>query len=277
MRYIAFQDGAVVTVGLVRGDEVIPVAEVSDFYADLPRWTSEEPASARPAQARSSLEPRPPVPGTAKVVCVGLNYRDHADEANAVVPDHPTVFGRWPSTLISDGDTIPVPPSEPGLDWEVELAVVVGRTLTDADEETAAAAVFGYTVFNDITGRSRQFDTTQWMLGKNLDRSGPIGPVIVTAEELGEPGGLKLETRVNGEVMQVGSTSDMLFSVGRILSYISQTTTLQPGDVVATGTPAGVGFVRTPPRLLVSGDVVEVEIEQIGTLRNTVVDAAARP
>jgi 2-keto-4-pentenoate hydratase/2-oxohepta-3-ene-1,7-dioic acid hydratase in catechol pathway len=278
MRLVGFKDGRDRWIGAVDASgKVSRIAPADTFYSD-PAGALEA-ARQTPAAPEELTEVAPPVPATAKVVCVGLNYRSHAEEADITVPDYPTVFGRWESTLINDGDEVPVPASEPGLDWEAELAVVIGKKLTDVSEEEALQGVLGYTCFNDISARNRQFDTTQWTLGKNPDRSGPIGPALVTADEWGGPDGWtgrKVVARVNGEVMQAGDTSEMIFSVGRILSYISQTTTLLPGDVVATGTPAGVGFVRKPPVLLTPGDVVEVEIDGIGVLRNPVVGPAGR-
>ncbi|SDH64474.1 2-keto-4-pentenoate hydratase/2-oxohepta-3-ene-1,7-dioic acid hydratase (catechol pathway) [Sinosporangium album] len=276
MKLIGFLQGNVRYVGALQDDDtVVPIAPIDDFYADSSRYLAEAPSGASVPVA--GLTQVPPVPETTRVFCVGLNYLAHAEEANAQVPDYPTVFGRWASTLVCDGESIPVPAIEKGLDWEVELAVIVGETLTDVDGDKAMAGVLGYTVFNDISARDRQFDTTQWTLGKNPDRSGPIGPVVVTADEMESPNGKRLTAKVNGELMQDGNTSDMIFSVSRILSYISQTSSLRPGDVVATGTPSGVGFTRTPPKLLTPGDVIEVEIEGIGVLRNPVTDAAARP
>lgn len=279
MRLIGFKDGRDRWIGAIDpAGKVSRIALVDSFYRDpvgaLDNARRTQSAPEEPAEFA------PPVPVTAKVLCVGLNYRAHAAEADVPVPDHPTVFGRWESTLVCDGDDIPVPASEPGLDWEAELAVIVGKTLTDASEEEALAGVLGFTCFNDVSARTRQFDTTQWTLGKNPDRSGPIGPAVVTADEWGGPdgwSGRKMIARVNGEVMQSGDTAEMIFSVGRILSYISQTTTLRPGDVVATGTPSGVGFIRKPPVLLTPGDVVEVEIDGVGVLRNPVVGPAGRP
>ncbi|SNQ47384.1 Fumarylacetoacetate (FAA) hydrolase [Frankia canadensis] len=219
----------------------------------------------------------PPVPAGARILGMGLNYHAHAAEIGSAPPKRPPLFGRWTASLSVDGTPVPVPPGERGLDWEGELAVVVGARLTDVDEDTAARAVFGYAVFNDLSARRAQGASAQWTLGKNADRSGPMGPVV-TADEVGDPAaGLRLITRVNGEIVQDGDTSDMIFSIGHILSFVSRTLTLNPGDVLITGTPAGVGYVRTPPRYLVPGDVVEVEIDRVGRLRTPIVDASARP
>jgi 2-keto-4-pentenoate hydratase/2-oxohepta-3-ene-1,7-dioic acid hydratase in catechol pathway len=217
----------------------------------------------------------PPVPGTAKVLCAALNYASHAAETGARVPDHPDLFARWAATLVPEGTPVPVPATEPGLDWEVELAVVVGAPLADVTPEQVPAGVLGYTVFNDLSARAHQRSSSQWALGKNSDNSGPVGSMIVTADSL-DAAALRLETRVNGEVMQAGTTADMIFPVPEILAWASRTVTLRPGDLVATGTPPGVGFTRTPPRYLTPGDVVEVEVEGIGAVRTPIVDSSHR-
>jgi 2,4-diketo-3-deoxy-L-fuconate hydrolase len=216
------------------------------------------------------------VPPSARVLCIGLNYRAHAAEGGFEPPAHPTVFGRWTASLSVSGTPVPVPSGEPGLDWEGEVAAVVGAPLADADEDEARQAVLGYAAFNDITARTAQKLTSQWTLGKNADRSGPMGP-IVTADEAGSPeDGWRVVTRVNGEVMQDGDTRDMIFTVPRLLSHLSATLTLHPGDVIATGTPEGVGYVRTPPRFLTPGDVVEVEIGPLGVIRTPVTGPSGR-
>ena len=184
--------------------------------------------------------------------------------------EHPAFLGRWTVSLVSDGVPVPVPAGEPGLDWEVELAVVVGPPLYRVHPDTALAGVLGYAAFNDLSARTHQMHSRLWTLGKNADRSGPISPVV-TADEVGDPRrGLRLQTRVDGEVVQDDSTSDMIFSVGEILGYLSGVMTLNPGDVTP-GTPQGVGFKRTPPRYLGPGDVVEVELERVGAVANPVV------
>jgi 2,4-diketo-3-deoxy-L-fuconate hydrolase len=268
--------GRQVTVGVVTGDTVAPLAEVTDFYADVPYWM-EKARTAGPGEAPlAEAELAPPVPPSARVLCIGLNYRAHAAEGGFEPPAHPTVFGRWTASLSVSGTPVPVPSGEPGLDWEGEVAAVVGAPLADADEDEARQAVLGYAAFNDITARTAQKLTSQWTLGKNADRSGPMGP-IVTADEAGSPeDGWRVVTRVNGEVMQDGDTRDMIFTVPRLLSHLSATLTLHPGDVIATGTPEGVGYVRTPPRFLTPGDVVEVEIGPLGVIRTPVTGPSGR-
>lgn len=277
MRFIGFRDGRQVTIGRLFDDgSVAALAEVGEFYAELPRWSAEAAAATEGSVGRAELVEVPAVPPGARVLCVGLNYRAHAAETGAELPKYPNLFARWTASLVSGGTPVPVPAGERGLDWEVELAAVVGRPLADAEPDAAQAGVFGYAVFNDLSARRHQGRTAQWAVGKNADRSGPIS-AVTSADQVGDPAdGLRLCTRVNGEVMQDSSTADMIFTVGEVLSYVSRVMTLQPGDVLATGTPPGVGFVRTPPRYLVPGDTVELEIDRLGTLANPVVEAAAR-
>lgn len=275
MRFVGMREGLQTVIGrLFEDGTVAEVAEAAEFYADLPGWLAQAATTPGGRWDRRSIEEVPAVPSAARVLCVGLNYRSHAEEAGLPLPEHPAIFGRWTASLVSDGVSAPVPVGEPGLDWEVELAVVVGRPLAYVDAATALAGVFGYAVFNDLSAREHQLHSRLWTVGKNADRSGPLS-AIVTAEEVGDPAqGWRLRTHVNGEVVQDGSTADMIFSVGEILAYLSEVMTLNPGDVVATGTPQGVGFTRTPPRYLCPGDVVTVEIDGIGAVSTPVVGAA---
>ncbi|MFC8454942.1 fumarylacetoacetate hydrolase family protein [Kitasatospora sp. NPDC057223] len=255
-----------------QGDEVTIVAPLADFWADPARHLSQPPAG--PTLAVASVERVPPVLPDARVFCIGLNYSDHAAEGSfrdEELPPYPTLFARWPQSLSVDGAEVPVPSNEDGLDWEGEVVAWVGAPLVDATPEEAQASVVGYSAFNDLTARRAQKLTSQWILGKNGDRSGPIGPIVPAAEVGDLKQGLRLQTRVNGETVQDARTDRMIYSVGETLSLISHTLTLRPGDLLATGTPAGVGYARTPPRLLQPGDVVEVEVERLGTVRNTVV------
>jgi 2-keto-4-pentenoate hydratase/2-oxohepta-3-ene-1,7-dioic acid hydratase in catechol pathway len=277
VKLVGIRTGRTVEVAVQLGERVTPVAEVGQFYADLPHWLDVARKVTDGELAVDDVELAPPVPPSARVICIGLNYRAHAAEGGFTPPEHPTVFGRWVASLTVSGTPAPVPANEPGLDWEGEVAAIVGRRLTDVDEATAAAGVLGYAAFNDLTARTAQKLTTQWTLGKNADRSGPIGPII-TADETGDPAdGWRVRTRVNGETVQDGNTRDMIFGVGDLLSRISRTFTLEPGDVIATGTPDGVGYVRTPPRFLTPADVVEVEVDRLGVLRTPIVPATERP
>jgi 2-keto-4-pentenoate hydratase/2-oxohepta-3-ene-1,7-dioic acid hydratase in catechol pathway len=259
------------------GTEVTVVAGLEEFWADAAGFLSRPPAgSSLPV---GDVERVPPVLPGARVVCIGLNYLKHVAEgtfAGEGVPPHPTLFARWTQSLTVGGAEVPVPSHEDGLDWEGEIVAYVGRTLVDADPDEALAAVVGYSTFNDLTSRRAQKLTSQWILGKNGDRSGPLGPLVPAAEVGDLRDGLHVQTRVNGEVVQDGSTDEMIYTVGDTLSLISHTFTLRPGDLLATGTPSGVGYARTPPWLLQPGDVVEVEVERLGVLSNTVVESATR-
>jgi 2-keto-4-pentenoate hydratase/2-oxohepta-3-ene-1,7-dioic acid hydratase in catechol pathway len=277
MMLVGIRDGRRTWIAVQRNDAVCPIAEVDDFYADIGRHLEQARGITHGEMPSNDVILVPPVPPSARVICVGLNYRAHAAEGRFEVPVHPTIFGRWTASLTVSGTPAPVNANEPGLDWEGEVAAIVGAQLTNVDPERAAAGVFGYAVFNDLTSRRAQKLTQQWTLGKNGDRSGPMGP-IVTADDVGDlSAGLSIQTRVNGTVVQEGNTRDMIFSVGDLLSRISQTLTLNPGDVLVTGTPEGVGYVRTPPWYLTPGDVVEVEVERLGTIRTPIVAATERP
>ena len=216
------------------------------------------------------------------MICIGLNYLQHVAEGSfrdQQIPPYPTLFARWTASLTVGGAEVPVPSGEDGLDWEGEVVAWVGRTLVDATPEDALAAVVGYSTFNDLTSRRAQKLTSQWILGKNGDRSGPLGPMVPAAEVGDLRDGLRVQTRVNGETVQDGRTDEMVYTVGDTLSLVSRTLTLRPGDLLATGTPSGVGYARTPPWLLRPGDVVEVEVDRLGVLTNRVVgnDARRRP
>ena len=259
------------------GTQLAVIADRETFWAAPATHLAAVPSG--PVLPVAPDELVPPVLDRARVVCIGLNYQDHVNEGSfrdEELPEVPTLFARWPASLSCDGARIPVPATEVGLDWEGEVVAWVGSTLVDATPEEALAAVVGYSTFNDITSRRAQKHTSQWIVGKNGDRSGPLGP-MVPADEVGDlRDGLRLETRVNGQVVQQANTSQMIYGVGETLSYISRTFTINPGDLLATGTPSGVGYARTPPWLLSPGDVVEVEIERLGVLRNVIVDNAAR-
>ncbi|UYQ77271.1 fumarylacetoacetate hydrolase family protein [Glutamicibacter sp. JL.03c] len=221
----------------------------------------------------------PPVLPGARVICIGLNYLKHVAEGSyrdAELPQYPTLFARWTQSLTVDGAEVPVPAGEAGLDWEGEIVAWIGDTLVDATADEALKAVLGYSAFNDLTARRAQKLTSQWILGKNADRSGPLGPMVPAAEVGDLRDGLQVVTRVNGEIVQNGNTDEMVYTLGETLAHISQTFTLRPGDLLATGTPSGVGYARDPQWLLQPGDTVEVDIERLGTISNTIVGNEAR-
>ncbi|MFN8218263.1 MAG: fumarylacetoacetate hydrolase family protein [Solirubrobacterales bacterium] len=206
-----------------------------------------------------------------KIVAIGLNYRDHIRETGMEAPAEPLIFAKFPSSVIGPGEAIRIDRElTKRVDWEVELAVVVGPRMHRVSESDALPHVFGYTIGNDVSARDLQFSDGQWVRGKSLDTFCPLGPVVVTVDEIADPQALRLETRVNGETMQSSSTSEMIFGVAELLAYCSRCFVLEPGDVVLTGTPWGCGEFMDPPRCLEPGDRVDVEIEGIGTLHNPV-------
>ncbi len=210
-----------------------------------------------------------------KVVAIGLNYMDHIREADLDPPSQPLVFAKFPSSVIGPDEEIVVDATlTERVDWEVELTAVIGRRLRDVSVDDALDGVFGYTVANDVSARDVQFGDGQWVRGKSLDTFCPVGPSIVTADEIADPQALKLTTRVNGETVQDSSTAEMLFGVAELIAFCSRSFTLEPGDLLLTGTPWGCGEFMTPPRSLHPGDVVETEVEGIGVLRNPIVAPA---
>jgi 5-carboxymethyl-2-hydroxymuconate isomerase len=206
-----------------------------------------------------------------KIVCVGLNYVDHAREVELALPEKPLLFAKWQSAVIASGEPIVIPAGVEQVDYEAELAAVIGARVKGVSVENALEAVEGYTCLNDVSARALQFADGQWTRGKSLDTFCPIGPRIVPRDEVGDPQALRVQCRVNGETVQDGSTADMIFGVAELVAYVSEAITLEPGDVLATGTPPGVAFGREDGRYLRAGDTVEVEIERIGVLANPVV------
>lgn len=274
MRLIGFVVDGVRQIGVVDNDLVTTIGTTADFYRDPDAALA---APAGPVHQLASLTQVPFVPETSRIFCVGINYVSHADEAEAggiARPKFPMIFGRWEQSLVVDGAPVPVPPNEDGLDWEVELAVIIKNSAWNVAADDATKHVLGYTAFNDLSARRKQMETTQFTLGKNADRSGPIGPVLVTADEIADPGDLQVTTRINGEVMQDSNTKHMIHTIPQLIAYITDTVTLLPGDVIATGTPSGVGAALTPPRFLGPGDVAEVSIEHIGTVTTPIVARA---
>ncbi|WP_026546681.1 fumarylacetoacetate hydrolase family protein [Paenarthrobacter nicotinovorans] len=282
MQYIGINHDGGPWVAALSGERVFPLASVTDFWADAARWQEKAPALITDIAAgldRAVVIEVPLVPASARVICVGLNYKAHAAEGSykdQELPPYPTLFGRWTASLSVGNVPVPVPGSEAGLDWEGEVAAYIGRRVESGDEAAAEEAIFGYSTFNDITARRAQKLTSQWTLGKNGDFTGPMGP-LVSRDDVGDlRDGLQVRTRVNGTEVQNGNTRDMIFSVPAIVSLISETFTLHPGDVIASGTPEGVGYARTPQWLLQAGDVVEVEIEKLGTLVTPVGEPSLR-
>jgi 2-keto-4-pentenoate hydratase/2-oxohepta-3-ene-1,7-dioic acid hydratase in catechol pathway len=211
-----------------------------------------------------------PIDRPGKIVCVGLNYRDHAEEQGVELPKAPLLFAKFPTALIGPGDPIEIPPIVQQCDYEAELAVVIGARVKSVSKENALEAVRGYLCANDVTARDLQFGDGQWTRGKSPDTFCPVGPELVPAADVPDPHALRIRAIVSGEVLQDSTTANLIFGVDEVISHASQTSTLEPGDLILTGTPAGVGIFREPKRLLEDGDVVTIEIEGVGSLTNPV-------
>jgi 2-keto-4-pentenoate hydratase/2-oxohepta-3-ene-1,7-dioic acid hydratase in catechol pathway len=260
VRLIAFDGG----FGRIEGERVIPMG--ADLVAFLETGRSTDGASVPVADVR----PTAPVPRPGKVVCVGLNYRDHALEAGLEIPEVPILFPKFANSVVGPGDPIVVLPETRRVDYEAELGVVIGRHAFRVGEDEALSYVAGYTCMNDVSARDLQNRTSQWMLGKAIDTFLPCGPWLVTVDEIADPQALAIRCEVNGRELQSSTTAQMVFGVAELVASISRTMTLEPGDLIATGTPPGVGFARTPPVYLEDGDEVTVEIENLGRLTNPV-------
>jgi 2-keto-4-pentenoate hydratase/2-oxohepta-3-ene-1,7-dioic acid hydratase in catechol pathway len=279
MRF-AHVTGAERPLAVVDGDRVATLsvdatATVDELIAAGPAaWEAARVVARAALEDGEALEPGmldAPLKSPSKIACVGLNYHDHCRETGMAAPERPLIFAKFPSSLVGPGAAIEWPdgPTEQ-VDWEVELAVVIGRRIRHASEHEALEAIFGYSAANDVSARDLQFADQQWVRAKSIDSFCPLGPVIVTPDEFGDPQDKRLVTRVNGETMQDSTTAEMIFSVGEIVSFLSRACTLETGDLILTGTPWGVGGFRDPPVFLKPGDTVEVEVEGIGVLANNV-------
>jgi 2-keto-4-pentenoate hydratase/2-oxohepta-3-ene-1,7-dioic acid hydratase in catechol pathway len=228
------------------------------------------------AQARGEglplgeVEIAPPVPDPDKIICIGLNYRSHAEEAGIEPPAVPTFFAKFRNALSAPGATVPLPGSSNKVDYEAEVAFVIGRRCKEVEQRSALEYVAGYLLFNDLSARDLQFATPQWIPGKVFDGSAPCGPALVTPDEAGAHDAIEIELTLNGETMQSASTADLIFSIPELVAHLSSLMTLQPGDIVATGTPAGVGSVRQPRVWLKPGDEIVINSPQLGELRTTI-------
>jgi 2-keto-4-pentenoate hydratase/2-oxohepta-3-ene-1,7-dioic acid hydratase in catechol pathway len=278
MRLVSFVVDGAAHYGLVQGDWVVdlsarlPYGDIIEFIARNPKANCERLlAEGHRDFALADLDLLPVVPNARKIICVGLNYEEHKKEGIRNAADKPMLFARWAETLIAHGDPMLIPKFSDMLDFEAELLVVIGRdTGRYLPASEALGTVFGYSCMNEGSVRDWQRHSSQVTAGKNFVGTGPVGPWIVTADEIPDVQALDLELRVNGETMQKANTKDMIWSVADAIEYITQWIPLGPGDLIATGTPAGVGSRRTPPVFLKEGDVVEVSISGIGTLRNEV-------
>ena len=277
MRFIVGRGQAGDGVYVVEGDDARIASGLGDDLMSLVTGArsleeAAQLASASSVEPVSGIVPALPVARPGKIVCLGLNYVDHIKEGGYDVPTYPALFMRGLNSMMPAGAPMIRPSCSERLDYEAELMVIVGKGGKHITEEDALSHVFGYTIFNDGSVRDYQRKTHQWTPGKNFDATGPVGPVVVTPDELPEGAeGLKIESRVGTEVLQSATTSDMLWSVARTIATISEYSTLEPGDMIAMGTPPGVGHARTPPRWLRPGETVEIEIEGIGICANPIV------
>ena len=283
MRIVRFGPQGQERPGLLRGDGIV---DLRALFPDIPDvgeafftdgWLEKLRTVDAPGE-EMAVRIGCPVASPSKIICLGKNYAAHARETDGDVPRRPILFSKSANALTGPFDPILMPVSSKSVDWEVELAVVIGKKGKRIDREAAFDFVAGYTVLNDVSGRDMQFTGGgQWFRGKSFDTFAPVGPALVTPDEIGPPEavhGLGLQTLVNGEVMQDGNTRDFIFNIPDILADISEDMTLLPGDIIATGTPAGVGFFRDPPITLKVGDVVECRVEKIGAIVNRVVEKA---
>lgn len=275
---------------VVVGDSVMDVAALADAagLASPGGWSARNVVSldpdnratllaaaerCRPAALFADVRLGPPIPDPDKFIGLGANYRDHAAEAGMAVPTIPVLFPKFRNSLVGTGAQIVLPKMSAQVDYEGELAIVIGRRAKDVPADRALEYVFGGMVVNDVSARDLQHQTGQWLSGKALDSFAPCGPELVSLDEVGDVQNLRIRTYLNGEVVQDGSTADMVFSVADAVAFVSSLMTLEPGDIIATGTPAGVGVSRTPQVFLAAGDLVEVEVDGLGRLSNPVVSS----
>ena len=266
-------DGSI--VDLNRANPMIPT-DMLGFLAGgaYNRNLAEQAVSSPQASsvlARSAVTLQAPIPRPGKILCIGLNYRDHAAESNQPIPQYPVVFAKYNNTIIGPDAAIVLPTFTEKVDYEAEFAFVIGRTARNVRAEDSLDYVVGYLPFNDVSARDYQMRTSQWTVGKTFDTFGPLGPALVTADEIPDPHDLDIQLTINGEVMQSSNTNNLIFSVSQLIAELTSFMTLEAGDIISTGTPGGVGAARNPQRWLRAGDVVAVTIEGLGTLENPVV------
>ena len=267
------RDSAVVDVSAFvssDGKSYSSVKELLPRLDEVGEWVSQQLEAGNHILSLDTLELGPPVPDPDKILCLGINYRAHAAEAQQALPAVPLFFAKFRNSLTGPTSPILLPRVSDRIDYEGELAVIIGKRCKNVTEQEALSYVAGYSIMNDVSARDLQMQTSQWTAGKALDTFAPMGPGIVSASEIPDPQTLTLITRLNGQEVQHDNTANMIFSVASALAFLSSIMTLEPGDILSTGTPSGVGFTRTPPLFLQDGDVVEVEIERIGCLRNPV-------
>lgn len=275
MAYALFEHDGTARIGELAGDVIIPLAGVTDLG---PEVGAEALAAAERLDAErvavADVRLRPIAPRGAKIFCVGLNYHAHVEETKRDLPEYPVLFPKYASSLIGPADDIVLPPESTQVDYEAELAVIIGRGGRRIPEAEALDHVLGYAVANDVTMRDYQYKTHQWLQGKAWDESTPVGPFIVTPDEV-DVSRAGIRTILNGETLQDSDLSRLIFSIPRLIATVSEFTRLEPGDVILTGTPGGVGYRREPKVLLADGDVVTIEVDGVGSITNRVVAAPA--
>ncbi len=281
MRLVTFQRGKSAEPGVVTGDKVVGLsgAGYTDMLSVIAGGKTaldevEKYAATAPGDELASVKLMAPLARPPKVICVGLSYRDHAIESNMEIPKVPTIFNKFSTSIVGPGDQVILPKHSEKPDYEAEFAVVIGKGGRYIPEDKWKEHVFGYTIVNDVSARDYQMATTQWLMGKTFDTFCPIGPWIVTADEIADPHALDIKMTINGEVLQNSNTRELIFNIPALMAYISGVCTLEPGDIISTGTPAGVGLGFKPPRWLKPGDNMVVTVQGIGELRNPVVAEA---
>ena len=269
MRFVTFDSGSGSRAGVLRDGRVFDLGGESLVHLIAAgRLGDADPGGDGVELAEVSL--RPPIERPGKLILIGLNYLEHAREAGLDAPETPTFFAKWANALRPDGATVKLPAWSEKVDYECEVAFVIGRECKDVPADGAADVIAGYTLLNDLSARDYQFMTPQWMPGKVFDGAAPCGPALVTPDEAGRPDAIEIGTRLNGEVMQSSSTADLIHSIPALVEYLTKLMALEPGDLIATGTPSGVGSMRDPKVWLKPGDEVEVFSEQLGVLRTTI-------
>ena len=276
MRLVTFSQGNGPRPGLVVGDVIADLTKVG--YKDLVSFLEDgdkavsaaKKLATSPGDAvkRTQVKIHAPLLAPPKFICIGLNYRDHAIESGMEIPKTPTVFTKYNNTIIGTGDAIEIPPVSSKVDYEVELAFVIGKKGKNIPAEKWQEYVFGYTIVHDVSARDYQMATSQWTIGKTFDTFGPMGPEIVAKDEVADPHNLRISLELNGQVLQDSNTSQFIFPIPDLVEYLSKVMTLVPGDIISTGTPPGVGFARKPPVFMKPGDEVVCRVEKLGELRN---------
>lgn len=296
VRFVTYRDDAGhPTLGVIRSDRVVKVTDILRDRSPLATWSASDVAgiAGDPAvldavaaalhglerdagQLLVDIEILPPVVAPTHVIGVGLNYRSHAEEQGARIPRQPVLFAKWSTSVAAHGARVSLPYLEAQVDYEGEVAVIIGRGGRDIRAEDARQHIFGISAMNDLSDRATQLAERQWTRSKSFDGFGPLGPTVVTIDEFPSLDAIGIRTSLNGEIVQQGSTADLIFDIPALVAFASQGTTLMPGDVIATGTPSGVGFVKEPPVYLAPGDIVTVMVEHVGDLTTTIVGPPVR-